>query len=73
MQGKYEAYAKAMINGNVKYFLKDYEEFLDDLAKNIDSTGFVSEDGIVEKWIVNNKHIVEEAKKQLEDIKINIK
>lgn len=72
-QGKYKEYAQSMIDGNVKYFLNDYEEFLNDISENMGITDFVSEDGVVEKWIGNNKNVIEEAKKQLRDIKSNMK
>lgn len=68
IQGKYEDYARSIINGNINHFLNEYEQFIDDISRNINVT-FVSEDGVVEKWVGNNKEQIEEAKKQLGDVK----
>lgn len=71
-KGTYEEYEKEMINGNIKFALNDYEQFLEELAKNSEVSGLISEDGTIEKWIGNNKETVEKMRKQLKNIKANI-
>jgi transcription elongation factor Elf1 len=68
INGGYKEYAQSIIDGNIQHFLKEYEEFLDDISLNI-NTGFVSEDGVVEKWIGDNKEQIKDAKKRLADIR----
>lgn len=67
--GKFEEYSQAIIKGNIKHFLGEYEEFLVDISKNVSNQGFISEAGDIEKWIGNNKQQVETARKQLDNIK----
>jgi len=73
IEGKYDEYSRKLIKSNVDFFLNDYEQFLEEMAKNTNVTDIVSEDGTVEKWIGNNQKSIEEAQQQLKDIKINIK
>lgn len=68
MEGKYEKYEKAIIEGNINHFLNEYEQFLNDISRNM-NISYVSEDGVIEKWIGNNKDQIKEAKKQLANIK----
>lgn len=68
LDGKYEEYAKNMIQGNINHYLNEYEQFLDDISRNI-NTSFVSEDGVVEQWVGDNKQQIQKAKEQLDDIK----
>lgn len=68
VQGKYEEYAKNLISGNIKHFLKEYEEFLNDSSQTHGNI-FVSEDGVIDKWSGNNKELIEKQKESLNNIK----
>ncbi len=70
-QGKYEEYAKNLISGNIKHFLKEYEEFLNDPAI-LNNNSFVSEDGVIDKWAGNNKEAVAKQKETLDNIRKDI-
>ena len=74
--GLYESYEKNMIQGSLKAFMKDVEEFILDSINTVDT--FVTEQGDVEDWNNNttqrNKQLTEglkdflqHAKKHLED------
>lgn len=65
IDGKYNEYAAAIIKGNIDHFLKEYEEFLNDALKNIAVKGHITEDGTIEKWLGNNKNIIEKSQEQL--------
>jgi len=47
-EGKFEAYQKAILNGNKNAVLEDLERALDGWLN--ETTSFVSEDGVVEEW-----------------------
>jgi hypothetical protein len=49
IQGKYEEYERGLIKGNIKHFLKDYEDFITDSLTN-NSNKFITEQGDVEEW-----------------------
>lgn len=74
--GLYESYEKNMIQGSLKAFMKDVEEFILDSINTVDT--FVTEQGDIEDWNNNttqrNKQLTEglkdflqHAKKHLED------
>lgn len=74
--GLYESYEKNMIQGSLKAFMKDVEEFILDSINTTDT--FVTEQGDIEDWNNNtaqrNKQLTEglkdflqHAKKHLED------
>ena len=62
--GLYEAYEKRMMQGNMKNFAKDIEEWVMDYVNRKNT--FVTEQGDVEDWRSNSKH----DKKVLDNIKI---
>ena len=55
--GKYEEYEKAMMQGNVKEFAKDLEQYI--IGKLEESSDFVTEQGDVEDWS-NNSNLQKE-------------
>jgi hypothetical protein len=57
--GLYEQYEKRMMQGNMKAFLKDIEEWVLESVNETDT--FVTEQGDIESW---NNNSVEERKKQ---------
>jgi hypothetical protein len=65
INGKFKEYSDAMIKGNIDHFLKDYEEFLADAYNNLAIKGHITEDGVIEKWIGNNKNAIIDAQEQL--------
>jgi bacterioferritin-associated ferredoxin len=48
-QGKFENYAKSLISGGVKQYIKDLEDALIDFANEVDDQ-FVTEQGDIETW-----------------------
>jgi hypothetical protein len=70
-QGKWEEYSQSIINNNVSQFLKEYEEFLTDAENNQEIHQFVSEDGIIDKWIGNSKEIIKKQREALNNMKNN--
>jgi len=52
--GLYEQYEKRMMQGNMKVFIKDIEEWAVNLVVN-KGESFVTEQGDIEKWKVSNK------------------
>jgi len=50
--GLYEQYEKKMMQGNIKSFSKDIEEWVLDVVNSSES--FVTEDGTIEDWNSNN-------------------
>ncbi len=62
--GKYEKYLKELELKNKLTLLDNIEESLLEIA-NISNKGFVSEDGVIEKWVggINNKQYSEDIKK----------
>ena len=74
--GLYESYEKSMIQGSLKAFMRDVEEFILDSINTTDT--FVTEQGDVEEWKNNTtqrnnqlteglKDFLQHAKKHLED------
>jgi hypothetical protein len=63
-QGKWEEYAKNIMNSNKNASLEDFEKALDIWIHEKDT--FVSEDGDVESWTGGDK------KKMFEEIKVNL-
>lgn len=64
--GLYEQYEKRMMQGNMKAFAKDIEEWVLDYVSQQES--FVTEDGVVEDWDSNSTHndkILENLKEYL--------
>jgi hypothetical protein len=72
--GKYQEYEKALVTGNIKYFLKDYEDFIKD-ALATTSNSHITEDGVIEEWkgnidkekiLQNTKEFIDKAHKELD-------
>ena len=71
--GLYEQYEKRMMQGNMKAFAKDIEEWVLDYVSQQES--FVTEDGVVEDWDNNSAHndkILENLKEYLSIINKHI-
>lgn len=71
--GLYEQYEKRMMQGNMKAFAKDIEEWVLDYVSQQES--FVTEDGVVEDWDNNSTHndkILENLKEYLSIINKHI-
>jgi len=70
--GLYDQYEKRMMQGNMKTFIKDVEEWAGALVENVGQS-YVTEQGDVEQWSSNNgkqKEILETVKqytKQLQE------
>lgn len=69
--GLYESYEKSMIQGSLKAFMKDVEEFILDSINTTDT--FVTEQGDIEDWDNNtaqrNKQLTESLKDFLQHAK----
>ena len=62
--GKYEDYIKKLQNKNSLDIVDEMESYLLDALNSLNS-GFISEDGVIEKWVggVNKKEFTKEIKK----------
>lgn len=68
--GLYEEYEKKMMQGNIRAFARDIEQWVDDFV--IDSSTFVTEQGDVENWKSNdevNKRVMLNLKTYLSHLK----
>jgi len=74
--GLYDAYEKAMIQGSLRAFMRDVEQFVLDSISDVDT--FVTEQGDIENWNSNKHHtdtkltqdlkeFLQHVKKHLED------
>lgn len=72
INGQYEEYSKNIINNNLESYLKDYGNFLDDISKNVENAGFITEAGDIEKWVGNNKKSIDKERERLNAIKKTI-
>ena len=52
--GLYEAYEKKMMQGNIRAFAKDIEQWVLDMVSSTDT--IVTEDGTIEDWKSNDEH-----------------
>ena len=71
--GLYEAYEKRMMQGNMKAFAKDVEEWVLSLVQEDNS--FVTEDGVIEDWKSNsnsNKRLMDDLKTYLANLQEHI-
>lgn len=71
--GLYEAYEKKMMQGNIRAFASDIEQWVMDMVNHTDT--FVTEDGTVEDWKSNddfNKRILSNLKTYLGHLKEHI-
>lgn len=63
--GLYEQYEKRMMQGGLKAFLNDMEQFYLDQINAVDT--FVTEQGDVEDWSNNNQKVKQQALSNLQD------
>lgn len=63
--GLYEQYEKRMMQGGLKAFLNDMEQFYLDQINAVDT--FVTEQGDVEDWTNNNQKVKQQALNNLQD------
>ena len=72
--GKYEDYIKKLQNKNSLDIVDEMESYLLDALNSLNS-GFISEDGVIEKWVVgvNKKEFTKEIKKAAKEPKNYIK
>lgn len=69
--GLYEQYEKSMMQGGLKAFARDIEQWVLD---NIESTNtYVTEQGDIESWENNNAEYKNKAKESLQDFLMHIK
>lgn len=69
--GLYEQYEKSMMQGGLKAFARDIEQWVLD---NIESTNtYVTEQGDIESWENNNAEFKNKAKESLQDFLMHIK
>jgi len=61
--GRYKDYEKAMMQGNIKEFARNFEQYILSLIENNES--FVTEQGDVEEWKNNNTKYKNEVLKEL--------
>lgn len=64
IKGKYKDYIKSLQNKNSLDIINETESYLLDIV-NTSNEGFVSEDGVIERWIggINQKEFTKEIKK----------
>ena len=74
IHNKYDDYIKNLKNKNNITTLNEVESYLLD-AINTSNSGYVSEDGVVEKWVggVNKKEFTEKVKTSVKEIKEKLK
>jgi len=73
-QGKFEEYARSLVSGGVKQYIKDLEDALLDLAKE-DNDQFVTEQGDIETWKgkgIDKVKITEEIQNHIQELKDHI-
>ncbi len=70
-QGKFEEYAKSLISGGVKQYIKDLEDALIDFNNEIDDQ-FVTEQGDIETWKgkgINKEELNKEIQEHIQELK----
>jgi len=70
-QGKFEEYAKLLISGGVKQYIKDLEDALIDFNNEIDDQ-FVTEQGDIETWKgkgINKEELNKEIQEHIQELK----
>lgn len=74
IKGKYVEYERALVTGNIKFFLKEYESWINESLKQ-QSNSHITEDGVIENWegnidkervLKNTKEFLDKAYKDLE-------
>ena len=69
--GLYEQYEKSMMQGGIKAFAKDIEQWVLDSINHSDT--FVTEQGDIESWDNNNTEFKNKAIESLQDFLLHIK
>ena len=72
-EGKYDEYIKTLKKRNLHSITNETEAYLLDVV-NTSNSGFVSEDGVVEKWVggVNSKEFTKQIKEAAKERRKNI-
>jgi bacterioferritin-associated ferredoxin len=71
-EGKYEEYARNIVNRGAKTYIKDLEDALLELALYEDNESFVTEAGDVEKWTgkgIDKTKITKEIQEHIQELK----
>ena len=70
IEGKYEQYAKNLMNANKDAFVKDYEQAVEEYANAKDDT-FMSEAGDIENWSTSkvNPEVIKALKENIRQLK----
>jgi hypothetical protein len=74
-EGKYEEYARNIVNRGAKTYIKDLEDALLELALYEDNESFVTEAGDVEKWAgkgIDKEKITKEIQEHIQELKSHI-
>ena len=72
IEGKYEEYEKNIIKNNANFMLDEFENGFEDFLNSFDSTGFVTEQGDVEKWVgkgLDINKLTEEVQEHIQKLK----
>lgn len=74
IRGEYDQYRKKLLNHNSLEIVNEMESYLLD-AVNASNSGYVSEDGVVERWVggINKKEFTKEIKEAVEKSRKYIK
>ena len=74
IRGEYDKYKKKLLNHNSLTIVNEMESYLLD-AINTSNSGYVSEDGVVERWVggINKKEFTKEIKEAVEKSRKYIK
>ena len=69
--GLFEQYQKSMMQGGLKAFARDIEQWVLDNIENTNT--YVTEQGDIESWENNNAEFKNKAKESLQDFLMHIK
>jgi len=74
-EGKYEEYARNLVNRGVKVHIKDLEDALLELALDESNEGFVTEAGDIEKWAgkgIDKQKIIQDLQEYIQKLKDHV-
>jgi len=74
-QGKFEEYARNLVNRGVKTHIKDVEDLILEIALEDNNEEFVTEQGDIEKWAgkgINKQKIIQELQEYIVKLKDHI-
>ena len=74
-QGKFEEYARNLVNRGVKTHIKDVEDLILEIALEDNNEEFVTEQGDIEKWAgkgINKQTIIQELQEYIVKLKDHI-